>query len=436
MRWLDTPATPDLRFHRISFVLAFVITLIWGACYIGYNNPGLVDEPGQFEAILHFFFTRPGVPAALPNLPGYHFSVIWLTAGLPTLTDARLVTLGFACAGLIAFAGAWRQLHGSHPGGATLLLALLPVMQPFTAMAYTDVPAMALLFAAFWAHFSGQRPLSALLLVGACFIRQTCLVWAAFLLVADAAQIFFPEREQRMVNRMAQRAAWLEFIERNRWLLLLLVTSAGIVLYAGRLTVGSIHGNKPDPNIATLHFAAVLIAFFCLPLWPSLLRGSFEFLRNRWLHRRTSIVVAAIGAVGLAAIFFLTYRNPHPWNQPLFWDEPPCARILLRNWPIVGIDRFVALKAISSLLLVLVPVALGVALRGQRYARELFLIAPFGVALLLSNGLVDPRYLIPPCALGLLFIQPDRPSLCIIAGWFLLLCLIQSPLVMARLILW
>lgn len=422
----------ELRFHRLCFAAAFLVTLLWGAGYIGLGSAGIVDEPGHLEAIRHFAEKRPGVPEALPMLPGYHFSVILLSPGQPTLRSARLVTLGFALLGLVAFAGAWRQLHGGHPGGATLLLATLPIMQPFTAMAYTDVPAMAFIFAACWAQFSNQRALAAGLLALACLVRQTCLIWAAYLLAVDFLNCFFPRNPDRRPPWPVALGRW---IEKGRWLGLLLVTGTGLVLYAGRLTLGHAHGNQLDPNLATIHFAAVLMLLLGLPYW---LKHGGAMLRDYRAARLTRpYLTPGLTALGLllAAGLAATYRNPHVWNRDLFWPDPPSAYVLLRNWPLVWIDRLFLLRLASGLTIVGMLAGLAWLFARQRYARELWLLLPFGAGLLLTNGLVEPRYLIPPCALALLWLVPG-PGLRRQALWFGLLCLVQAPFVLTGLALW
>lgn len=424
------PAGRNERLQTACLALAFLLISIWACVYIIHGTPGISDEPGQVEAIRHFAQRRPGVPEALPNLPGYHFSVIFLTPGEPTLRSARLVTFAFALVGLAAFAAAWRQIHGTHPGGATLLYAALPVMQPFTAMAYTDVPAMTFLMGACWAQFSRRRALAAGLLALACLVRQTCLIWAGYLLIVDLLAKCRPREGARPAWRDGI-AAW---IEDGRWLMLLILTAAGIVLYAGRLTVGHAHGNKPEPNFATIHFAALTIALFGLPYWLSHSRAMVQKFQDGARTRPGLSWGLLAAGLTLAAVFALTYANPHVWNRELFALEPS-THIMLRNWPLVWIDRVPFLRALSGLIIVGVAAGLAYLFDRQRYRRELWLVLPFAAVLLLTNGLVEPRYLIPPCALGLLWLEPG-PGLVRQATWFGLLCAVQSPFILTRLALW
>jgi hypothetical protein len=304
-------------------------------------------------------------------------------------------------------------------------------MQPFTAMAYTDVPAIACLLAACWAQAARRTALAAGLLALACLVRQTCLIWAGYFLLVDLVAKLRP----RDGSRPTWRDALLSWIEDGRWLLLLIATAAGIILYAGRLTLGHAHGNQPEPNPATLHFAALAISLFVLPYWfsqgPSMIRNWRAQTATRpglaWGLLATGVVAAGF--------FALTFRNPHVWNQQLFWPERPSTYIMLRNWPLVWIDRLPLLRIFSGLVIVGTLAGLAYLFGRQRFTRELWLVLPFGALLLLTNGLVEPRYLIPPCVLGLLWLETGA-GFGRQAAWFGLLCVVQSPFVMTGLALW
>src|SRR5207244_3229380 len=137
----------ESRLDRLCLAAAFGVTIVWFFVYNHFRPDYLVDESGHLGNIYHFLEGKPGWPEQMTMLPGYHFVVtaLWqLHPPFRLLTLARLVSTLFSLGGLAAFAFAWRRIHGRHPGRATLLLALLPILQPFTGMAYTDAPALAL----------------------------------------------------------------------------------------------------------------------------------------------------------------------------------------------------------------------------------------------------------------------------------------------------
>jgi hypothetical protein len=387
--------------------------------------------------IYHLHEGKSGYPDTMPMLPGYHFLVLGLSFGHPTLTMARLVTLVTALLALFAFAAAWRRFHGEPPGPATLLLALLPVMQPFTAMAYSDVPALAWVLCMWWAQLAGHRKSAALLFVVACFFRQTNFVWGVFILLWEASQVLWPTTDDgraRPPGSALWHAALNRVWVRGRWLLLAIAAAGGLAVVAGRLTVGDQHGNQLRPNIATLHFAGVLFAVLGLPLWIAAAGPAWQRLGQAGRRHPVRTSLAAVLAVGATVLLAITFANPHVWNRALFW--PDCTFTLLRNWPLVWIDTHPWLRWLSGANLVLVALALiaGFARQPQRVALWLSLLLGSGPAMV--NFLVEPRYFIPPLVFLLFFLRLDWPSFRRLAGWFGLLCLVQAPWVAAGLALW
>jgi hypothetical protein len=358
----------------------------------------------------------------MPMLPGYHFIVVGLWGFHPPLellTLGRLVTALLALLGFTVFALAWRRLHDTPAGPPTLLLALLPLTQPFTAMLYTDVPGLAFTLAAVWAHLRGWRAFAALVLTGAIFIRQTNLAWAGFLIAWELLRTDEPRRNG------LRRAGWM----------LALVIAAGITIaWAGRLTLGQQHGNDFRLNVATIHFTGLLLLGLGLPVWlgqlPAVLKHAVAFGRAR----PALAAALAAGGAAAAALFARGYANPHAWNRDLFWDG--CSFTLLRNWPLVWIDTHPALKIASGINLVVMTAALGAVIARQRHRLPLWLALGCGMALPLTNSLVEPRYFIPVAGMLLLFLELSDRTWRLLIVWWALLCALHAPFVAAALSLW
>jgi alpha-1,2-glucosyltransferase len=348
--------------------------------------------------------------------------VLALSGGEPTPTAARLVTGASALAGLAAFAALWRRWHGARPGAAVLLVALLPILQPYTGMVYTDVTALALVLAAAWAQFGGRPWVAGALLAAACLVRQTSVIWGTCFVAIEVLRDWpavagWPDRLREAARRAVGRAPGILAVH---------VAVAAIVLWAGRLTPGTQHGNALHPNLATVHFGGVLLAALTLPLWPRLAPAAF-----RLLAARPGRILAAAAAVAALA---LLYRNPHVWNRELWWPDTPFT--LLRNWPLVGADRWWLLRWAWSLLAVAGALGAVAALAGQPRRRELVVVAGFSAVLLATNGLVEPRYFITPAVLALLFVRFSRPTFVRLAAWFALLSAAHAPFILGGLSLW
>lgn len=429
------PAVPlrASRLDRVCLAVAFGLTLAWFFIFDRSRPDYLVDEPGHLGNIYHFLDGKPGWPEQMTMLPGYHFVVaaLWqLHPPFSLLTLARLVATLSAFFGLAAFAVAWRRLHrpdANTPlavaGPATLLFALLPIFQPFTGLAYTDVPALAFVLLGFALHFTGRPALAALAFIPALLTRQTNLLWPAFLIAFELLRSDVPRRE---------------IVSRTRWLLLLLVLSAVAVVFAlataGRLTPGTQTGNNLRFNPATLHFAGLLALVLGLPAWlahaPAALRDYVSSLRTR----PALTLILTVATLGAATALALTFRNPHQWNRDLFWDG--CTFTLLRNWPLVGLDHHAWLRAASGLNLVLMALALARMIARQPRPRPLLLALGFGLLLPFTNSLVEPRYFIPAAALTLLFLDLAPRTTRVLTLWWLLLCALHAPFIARGLSLW
>lgn len=433
---LAEPAAAPTRATRLDcacLAVAFAVPVVWFFLFNPARPDYLVDEPGHLGNIYHFLEGKPGWPEQMTMLPGYHYLVaaLWqLHPPVKLLTLARLVPTLSALLALAAFAVAWRRLHRpdsdtplAFAGPATLLFSLLPIFQPFTALAYTDVPALAFALVAVALHLSGRRTLAALAFVPGLLTRQTNLLWPAFLVAYELLRADAPRRE---------------FFRRTAWLLGLLALSAAAIIAAltttGRLTPGTQTGNDLSFNPATLHFTGLLVLLVALPVWlagtPTALRAFVATLRT---HVARTLFVTAL-ALAAAALLTVIFRNAHPWNRDLFWDG--CSFTLLRNWPLVWLDHHLLLRALSGPTVVLMTIALIRTISLQTHRLPLLLALLFGLVQPFTNSLVEPRYFIPAAAFTLLFLDLSPATTRRLTLWWLLLCTLHAPFIARGLSLW
>ncbi len=431
------PAEPaplaEAKRDRVWLAAAAAVTIAWFLVYNTVNREYLCDEGGHLGNVYHFLEGKQGWPEQMTMLPGYHFLVaaLWqLHPPCSLLTLARLVTLGFALAALGGLAAAWRRWQPGAPLGAgkmALLFALFPLLQPFNAMAYTDAPALATVLAALLAQWHGRHGLAAAWFAIAAVFRQTNLIWAGGAVVLEAIAVWSAQRTENAF-------AWREFFRRTRWLLLLLAIAAGVVLAAGRVTVGTATGTEMRPNIATLHCAALLGLVLGLPVWlaalPATARAAGSFARRR----RTAAWLAGVGAALAVAVLARTYANPHAWNRDLFWEGESFT--LLRNWPLVWIERVPALRVASAINVVAMAAATALVVVRSKHRAALGCVLAIGALPALLNNLVEPRYFIPGAVLGLIFVELTPRAWRALLLWWALLCAAHAPFVALRLSLW
>ena len=421
----------ELRFSRACLIAAFALTLVWAALYARFAHSALCDEPGHLGVMFHFAEGKPGWPENLTTPPGYQFVALALGGGRPSLTAARLTTALFAVIALAAFAGAWRALHHRPAGPATLLFALLPIFQPFTALAYNDVPALALLLCAARAQFAGRVHLAAVALTLACLVRQTNIVWAPFFILWE---IFRAAPPAPLFSAAFARHALATARKRTPGHILLIVATAAILLVAGRFTPGTANSNDLRPNPAAFVFAALLVVTLGLPVWLAHLRPALACFGAAARRRPVFATVRLLGVAAVIALVAVNYTNPHGWNRDLRWDGVRFT--LLRNWPLVYIDQIPALRVVAGVVVVFATLALARLCRAQAHGRALALTLPFAAALLGSNYLVDPRYYLAPAAFLLLFVAPARRDFLLLGAWWLLIALAHDPFIVAGYSLW
>ena len=425
------PSAAELRFSRLCLAGAFALTFLWGVLYARYAHSALCDEPGHLGVLYHFAEKKPGWPENLTTPPGYHLVALALGGGHPSLTAARLTTTLFAFLALTAFAGAWRMLHARPAGPATLLFALLPIFQPFTGLAYNDVPALAVLLCAAWAQFSGRTWTAAILLALACLVRQTNVVWAPFFILWE---IFRADPPATTPTLPFWRRALVTTVTRAAGHVVVLALTAAILLYAGRFTPGTVNGNDLRPNPAAFTFAALLLVTLGLPVWLAHLRPALACFATASRRRPIFAALWLTTAAVIAGIVAATYTNPHGWNRDLWWDGVRFT--LIRNWPLIYIEKIPALRVLAGAAVVFATLALAHICRAQRHGRALALTFPFAAALLGSNYLIDPRYYLAPAAFLLLFITPARRDFFLLAAWWTLIALVHDPFIVAGYSLW
>lgn len=411
---------------------AAAITIAWFFVYNTLQRHYLVDEGGHLGNVYHFLEGKPGWPEQMTMLPGYHFIVaaLWqLHPPCSLLTLARLVTLVSALAGLGFFALAWRRLHAGGAAPATLLFALFPLLQPFNAMAYTDTIALASVLAATAAQWHGRRGLAAGLFALSALFRQTNLIWAGFAVAVEAVWVW-----REIADGRSTRGFLGAVFRRTGWLLLILTIGAAFVLAAGRVSVGTATGTEMRPNIATLHCAALLALVLGLPAWlvrlPNAVACAVAAARNRPL----ATGAIALGAAAAVLVLTRTYANPHVWNRDLFWDGETFT--LLRNWPLVWIERHAWLRVASAVNIVAMAGALVVVFTRAPRRAELWLAFAIGALPALLNNLVEPRYFIPGAVLVLLLLEMETRVWRALAVWWALLCAAHAPFIARGLSLW
>jgi hypothetical protein len=411
---------PRMALQRVAWFLAFAGTIGWSLAFSLARPVGVGDEFVHLETIERLARGDWALAGNLAMWPAYHWLVYLVSLGQPSLLTARLVSTLSALVALFLFGKTWERYHGAPAGVPTLLVATLPILQPFTAMAYTDITALAALLGAWAAHLSGHRFLAAVLLVAACSLRQTNVIWGGFFVCWTFLRNVIDSANWRLASRRT--------LAETRALLVVLAGFALAVIGTGKLLPAAIAENRPRFNVANLHVGAQLWMLFTVPLWLRQIPSSWRWVRQR-LRTNPALVIATATAVMVAiAALGLTFENPHPWNRHLeYWDGFKLH--FLRNWPLVWMENHAVLRWVSAALVVASFFSLGLLLRRQGHRLEIFLVVLFGALLVAPHYLVDPRYFITVAVFLLFFLRFEERTARALGGWWILLCVVHAPFI-------
>jgi hypothetical protein len=410
--------------ERLAAIL--VVVLWWVAFNLFFPDP-YGDEYVHHRAIVGIYEGDWSDTKPLSMIPGYHYLVAVLSnlTG-PSLILSRAVTTVTSIVMLLLFYQASQKWQGSDAGRATLALALLPILLPFSTAVYTDAPSMLLIAGALWALTGRHYNLSALLIFLACFVRQSNLVWAAFLMMLAAWELW---KEWRVDGSSA--SSWKEFLLKvclPRLYGYGLAIIAFLVSVFG-LTKGLIWGevplNRTRPNVTQLYALCFFLLLLWAPVWLDRFRQDALVLRQMATSKPLTAMAVSILLLVLAAVMVATYDNFHPWNQ--FW-------YYLRNNPLVLMQQSIGWRVVGVLLVFWTVWTAAQIWRTQPYRVELALVGIFSALSLIPQALVEPRYFIVPFALLNVFMVYSPEQERRLLGWWAILCaMICSAIIIGHL---
>jgi hypothetical protein len=345
--------------------------------------------------------------------PGYHFAVALLSElSGPRLIVSRAVTLLTTFGMVLCYFEAAKKWQGAGAGRATLALALLPILFPFAVAVYTDATSMFIVAGALWALVARRYYLSAALMFVSCFVRQSNLVWVAFMAVLAAWEIWLDrQRAQRPKEPWRERGQGLPACGYWLWraavafLVFMLAATSGLIW-------GDVPMNRVRPNIAQLYTLSLFVLLLWAPLWIERFAGDVRALHALAASHRGAATAIAGGLLALGVVLVITYQNFHPWNQ--YW-------YYLRNNPLMWMERYVALRVVGVWTCIDRWAAFQL-WRSQPHRVELALVAAFTALYVAPQALVEPRYFVLPFALANLFVVLTAAQARRLLVWWSALC--------------
>jgi alpha-1,2-glucosyltransferase len=332
------------------------------------------DETHHFRQITAFCNGDWSLDPKLTTVPGAHvLTALWARAtGDCSLAAARRVNIVFGLLSVAAFLYAALATPTTRPLARTLQYFLLPILLPYHFLVYTDSVALLALLIAVGLLLRGRHVAAGLVGVLSLFLRQTNIVWLAFI----AGYILL---EQGWEGPKAYL--------RRAWPCVVGAVGFGVfVIWNGGVALGDARAHRAGVSLGNVFFLLMLLAVLFLPRNLARLAAEGERLADRGF-----LLVLAL----LYAVFLVHFGVEHAYNRfPGF----------LRNDLLVTLDERDVLR-LSAFAVVAVGAAV---LYVDRLARPSYhLLYVFAVLSLLPLKLIDQRYDFAPLALFLLFRKDD-----------------------------
>lgn len=397
--------SPQYRGASCAAVLLAILGVVtgWGVLWFARPYP-IADEAGQHLPVIKRFFGGDWrLPEHLPMPPTYHAAA---TVAARTLGATLPVLRGFSTAlGVLAIlivALLTRHRHFVAPNDALWHFACLPILFPFWSLVYTESMAIFFLAGGLLLHILGRRWSAAGMVLLACAVRQSNVVWAVFL--AGWAVL------ERSADGAGSRRRWWNALGGYGLVVLLAV---GLLVWHGRLTVAPVEANRLRFNVAQWYSFALFVMVLWAPVWVLRFREDVIALRQCVTGRPGPAVVLFVGLGFLFVVLTLAFDNPHPWNQdPRF----------VRNWSLLAMDEHVSARLGAAGASVWVAVSAARLTWCSANRRALTLAWGCTVAYLLPHSLVEPRYYIVPMVLLNVLADHGHRQARALTVWYGFLC--------------
>lgn len=366
------------RLKGFTFFGIALLTFIGGWWYFK-DMPPKVDEQIHYLQVLLILNGTSFFPQEVPALPGYHWTLSFLSWMVHDRSGETLRFLSscfsFVC--LTVYFLLAKKIDATTASRRTSLLLFFPLLFPYWFLLYTDAYSMLFVLAAllcalrqrlWWAGFWGILSL---------LVRQNNLVWLGFI-----AALVFVESGGSLRSWQDLRAWSRKFA----FFILAFALTALFVFY----NKGLVFGDKTHhPLSVSLENLCVCLFFFFFLFFPhnlSVIKKGWELLSQK-KYLQISLLLFFI-----AYCFFFEIRNFY--NDPTrfgFFLHNRLLGLMTSNLPV----KLLCFLPVGGALLVLFATPLA--------RPSFYLVYPFTVLFLVPVLHVEHRYYFIPFSLFLLF---------------------------------
>jgi hypothetical protein len=266
-------------------------------------------------------------------------------------------------------------------------------------------------------HVRRRFALSAAILLLACLVRQSNVVWVVFMAIwavvqgNQAAVLLPPEKSNADAPAGRTRSATLMRLGIGRtWGHLIVVAlAAAFFIYNQGPTLSMVEANRPRFNPAQLYLFALFIMFLWAPIWVARFHDDVHWLCRYAVRHRLVAAVALLLAAGVVLLLANVYDNPHPWNRNVNY---------IRNLPLVAMSNSLSVRlAVACLIMMVLPMVVRFTL-AQPNCRMLGLVWLLSIAFILPHSLAEPRYYIVPALFLNLFTRYTSGQARYLTVWY------------------
>jgi len=362
---------------KATLVILLVAVVVLAVCRSFLD--GLVpfsDEKDHYSQIVDL--ARGIYPQKTTVFPGYHLVIAALVrlSGKISVNLVRTWTVLISILSILVFHALNRTIRGDEKESAslgTLQYIFFPLLFPFFCLIYTDVLSLLIVMLSLLASMKRREHLAGTIGILATIIRQSNIVWLAFVFVLLLFRILESKKGPDAFKDLVKRG-WVCLLGFALFLLF-------VVLNRGVAMGDKLAHPFPQFHLSNVYFMLFLFFFLFLPLNMANFRLLFS---RRW---------AVIGVLFLFPIFLGTFSITHPYNSINYV-------YYLRN-------RVLFFFTGSPLLTILfyVPVAYSILSLSVTPLREkeFLLLYPFSVLSLVPLWLVEQRYYFIPLVFFSLF---------------------------------
>lgn len=362
--------------------VAFIATLILAFTFTIFLElrSETADEGFHTPQIWGFYNGNFDIAKELTMIPVYHAAIAGLmkATGFFSIPLARFITLLLSIFSLPAMYYLCKYLNRNNADLRTLIFLSFPIILPFFALVYTDLPALTLTLITVLLTVKRQYILAAIIGLAAIAARQTNLIWVGF-----CGAIVIIDHLQRFGVSEWKRHFWNLFLKLVPYGVAVTLAAA-YFYFNGGVAVGDSHQHQISINLSNLYFLLLLGFLFFLPINITYGGNVIEMIK----HNRYVWFALGIGFV----VYLATYSNSHQYNS--FGLSFYLRNVILHytvTVPILKILAFIPIAWMALTLAALFRESDNKPLLGALYL--------FACASIIPLPLVEQRYYLPALAL-------------------------------------